>query len=87
MSLDVEIAKLSNERHLLRVRRADSSAEEVELETRASLHGVRSTRERTRALLDLLPPLITRATARAEVHRGARKNGKGGHGHDLVFGG
>jgi Lon protease-like protein len=60
---------------------------EVELETRASLHGVRSTRERVRALLDLLPPLLGRARARAEVHQGAKKNGKGGHGHDLVFGG
>lgn len=60
---------------------------EVELDTKASLHGVRSTRERVRALLDLLPPLLTRAAARAEVHRGARKNGKGGHGQDLVFGG
>ena len=59
---------------------------EVELDTRASLHGVRSTRERTRALLDLLPPLLIRAQARAAVHRGARTNGKGGHGHDLVFG-
>jgi hypothetical protein len=37
VSLEVEIAKLSNERHLLRVRRADSSAEEVELETRSYL--------------------------------------------------
>jgi Lon protease-like protein len=60
---------------------------EVGLETRAGLHGVRSTRERARALLDLLPPLITRALSRAEVHRGARTNGKGGHGHDIVLGG
>jgi ATP-dependent Lon protease len=60
---------------------------EVELDTRASLHGVRSTRERTRALLDLLPALLVRAQARAEVHRSARTNGKGGHGHDLVIGG
>lgn len=60
---------------------------EVSLTERAELHGVRSTRERARSLLTVLPPLLQRARARAEVHRGAKKNGKGGHGHDIVHGG
>lgn len=60
---------------------------EVGLETRAKLHAVRSTRERTQVLLDMLPPLITRAESRAAIHRGAKQNGKGGHGHDIVQGG
>lgn len=64
-----------------------SAFAEVGLDERAELHGVRSTRERTRSLLTILPALITRAEARAAVHRGARKNGKGGHGHDIVLGG
>jgi ATP-dependent Lon protease len=59
---------------------------EVSHSERAELHGVRSTRERARSLLTVLPPLLHRAKARAEVHRGARTNGKGGHGHDIVHG-
>lgn len=37
MTLEIEIKKLSNERHLLWLRRADSSTEQVELETRSYL--------------------------------------------------
>ncbi len=57
---------------------------EVDVETRGRLLALRSTRERTRALLDLLPPLVLRARERAEVHRRSRTNGKGHHGHDIV---
>lgn len=60
---------------------------EVGQDERAELHGVRSTRERARSLLTILPALVKRAQARADVHRGARTNGKGGHGHDIVHGG
>lgn len=60
---------------------------EVDVETRARLLTLRSSRERTRLLLDILPPLVQRAGERAAIHRGARTNGKGGHGHDIVTGG
>ena len=60
---------------------------EVDVATRSRLLLLRSTRDRARALLDLLPPLVHRAVERAGVHRGARSNGKGGHGHDIVTSG
>ncbi len=60
---------------------------EVDVATRGRLLTLRSTRERTRALLEALPPLVQRAAERAAVHRGARRNGKGGHGHDIVTSG
>jgi Lon protease-like protein len=63
-----------------------SALADLELEAKAGLLATRSTRERTRALLDLLPPLIRLAQGRAEVHLQARTNGKGGHGHDIVTG-
>jgi Lon protease-like protein len=57
---------------------------ELELPARLELLGSRSTRERTRALLRLLPPLVGQARSRAEVHLRARFNGKGGPGHDVA---
>ncbi len=60
---------------------------EVEVEAKERLLALRNTRERTRALLDLLPPLVQSARARATVHVRARSNGKGHHGHDIVTGG
>jgi len=63
-----------------------SAMADLELEAKAGLLATRSTRERTRALLELLPPLIRLARGRAEVHVRARTNGKGGHGHDVAIG-
>jgi Lon protease-like protein len=63
-----------------------SALADLELEAKAGLLATRSTRERTRTLLDLLPPLIRLAQGRAEVHLRARTNGQGGHGHDIVTG-
>jgi ATP-dependent Lon protease len=57
---------------------------ELELDIERELLRVRSTRERTRALLTLLPPLIHLAQDRAAIHVRARSNGTGGHGHDIV---
>jgi ATP-dependent Lon protease len=58
----------------------------LEVEAKQGLLATRSTRERTRSLLDLLPALIRLVRARADVHVRARTNGKGGHGHDIVTG-
>jgi Lon protease-like protein len=58
----------------------------LEVDAKQSLLTTRSTRDRTRALLDLLPSLIRLIRARADVHIRARTNGKGGHGHDIVTG-
>jgi Lon protease-like protein len=58
----------------------------LELEAKARLLATRSTRDRTRALLELLPSLIQLVRVRAEVHLRARTNGKGGPGHDIVTG-
>jgi hypothetical protein len=44
----------------------------------------RSTRERTRTLLRLLPALVQQVQSRAEVKVRSRTNGKGHHGHDIV---
>jgi Lon protease-like protein len=60
---------------------------ELEPEQKQPLLGLRSTRERTRRLLELLPPLMRHAAARAEVHVRARSNGKGGVHPDIVTGG
>jgi len=57
---------------------------ELELDAKVGLLSERSTRARTRALLQLLPPLVVLARGRAEVHSRARTNGKGGHGHEIV---
>ena len=46
----------------------------------------RSTRERARALIGLLPPLVAEAKLRAEIHVRARANGKGHHDRDIVVG-
>lgn len=56
----------------------------LEVDAKHSLLATRSTRDRTRSLLDLLPTLLRLVRARAEVHVRARTNGKGGHGHDIV---
>lgn len=56
----------------------------LELDSRQSLLATRSTRERARALLDLLPSLLHLVRTRAEVHVRSRTNGKGGHGHDII---
>lgn len=56
----------------------------LELEAKLQLLATRSTRDRTRALLDLLPALLRLVRSRADVHVRARSNGKGGHGHEIV---
>jgi Lon protease-like protein len=56
------------------------------VEARSGLLATRSTRDRARALLEVLPSLIRLVRARAEVHLRARTNGKGGPGHDIVTG-
>jgi Lon protease-like protein len=63
-----------------------ASLAEMDLETRARLLAGRSTRERARALIRLLPPLVTEARMRAETHVRARANGKGHRDHDIVVG-
>ena len=57
---------------------------DLELDAERELLRLRSTRERTRALLDLLPGLIQIAQSRAAVHARARSNGAGGPDHDIV---
>lgn len=57
---------------------------ETDLETRSRLLGGRSTRDRVRSLLALLPTAVRQARGNAEVHVRARSNGKGHHGHDIV---
>lgn len=63
-----------------------ASLAEMDLETRAQLLAGRSTRERARALIGLLPPLVAETRIRAETHVRARANGKGHPGHDIVVG-
>jgi Lon protease-like protein len=59
---------------------------ESDLEIRKRLLAGRSTRERTRTLIALLPALVTGVRGRAEVHIRARFNGKGHSGSDVVPG-
>jgi Lon protease-like protein len=59
---------------------------ESDLENRKRLLAGRSTRERTRALIALLPALVTGVRGRAEVHVRARFNGKGHSDSDVVPG-
>jgi Lon protease-like protein len=59
---------------------------DLPVDTKGTLLGMRSTRDRARALLELLPPLIHLVRDRVEVHVRARSNGTGGHGHDVVTG-
>jgi Lon protease-like protein len=63
-----------------------ASLAEMDLETRVRLLSGRSTRERARALIGLLPPLVAEAKLRAEIHVRARANGKGHHDRDIVVG-
>jgi Lon protease-like protein len=63
-----------------------ASLAEMDLETRAGLLAGRSTRDRARVLIQMLPPLVTQARIRAETHVRARSNGKGHPGHDIVLG-
>jgi hypothetical protein len=57
---------------------------QLELEVKERLLGVRSTRERTQALIGLLPSLLQVARGHAAVHVQARSNGRGHAGHDIV---
>ena len=57
---------------------------EADLESRQRLLAQRSTRERGRMLLRLLPALVQQLQTRAAVKVGSRTNGKGHHGHDIV---
>lgn len=56
----------------------------LEVDAKERLLATRSTRDRARALIELLPSLLRLVRSRAEVHVRARSNGKGGHGHDIV---
>jgi Lon protease-like protein len=58
----------------------------LEVEARLGLLATRSTRDRARKLLDLLPSLLRLVRARADVHVRARTNGRGSHEHDIVTG-
>jgi Lon protease-like protein len=57
---------------------------ESDLESRERLLAERSTRERARMLIRLLPALVHQLQTRAAVKIGSRTNGKGHHGHDIV---
>ena len=57
---------------------------ESHLESRERLLAQRSTRERTRTLIQLMPALVQQLQVRAGVKVGGRTNGKGHHGHDIV---
>jgi len=57
---------------------------DVDLDTRLRLLAGRSTRDRVRAMLGLLPGLVTMTQSRAEVHVRARSNGKGHDGSEIV---
>jgi ATP-dependent Lon protease len=59
---------------------------ETDIDTRVRLLRGRSTRDRVRTLIEILPDLITGVQGRAEVHVRARFNGKGHHGSDLDTG-
>src|SRR5262249_32653620 len=56
----------------------------LETDAKQQLLATRSTRDRARALLELLPALLRLVRSRADVHVRARTNGQGGHGHDIV---
>jgi Lon protease-like protein len=57
---------------------------ETDLDTRSRLLAGRSTRERVRSMLAMLPAAIGQAKGNAAVHVRARSNGKGHPGHDIV---
>ncbi len=57
---------------------------EAPLEVKEQLLAQRSTRERTRTLIALLPGLLRNVAERAEVHVRARSNGAGGAHPDIV---
>jgi len=57
---------------------------QLELEGKERLLASRSTRERTRTLLGMLPSLLQIARGHAAVHVRSRSNGKGHPGHDIV---
>lgn len=57
---------------------------QLDLEIKERLLAFRSTRERARALLGVLPSLLQITRGHAAVHVGARSNGKGHPGHDIV---
>ncbi len=59
---------------------------EAPLEVKERLLALRSTRERTRALIQLVPALLRNVTERAQVHVRARGNGAGGSSPDIVSG-
>lgn len=59
---------------------------ETDLETRGKLLAGRSTRDRVRSVLALMPPAVRQARLNADVHVRARSNGKGHHGPDLASG-
>jgi len=59
---------------------------EAPLEVKEQLLAQRSTRERTRALIALLPGLLRDVAERAQVHVRARSNGAGGSHPDIVSG-
>ncbi|MEO8635295.1 MAG: LON peptidase substrate-binding domain-containing protein [Gemmatimonadales bacterium] len=61
-----------------------SALVESDLESRERLLAQRSTRERTRMLLRLMPALLHQLQVRAAVKVGSRTNGTGHHGHDIV---
>lgn len=57
---------------------------QLDLEIKERLLAFRSTRERARALLGVLPSLLQIARGHAAVHVRARSNGKGHQGHDII---
>jgi Lon protease-like protein len=57
---------------------------ELELAARLRLLAGRSTRDRARALLAMLPAVVTETRIRAETHVRARSNGSGHRGTDIV---
>ncbi|HXG43959.1 MAG TPA: LON peptidase substrate-binding domain-containing protein [Gemmatimonadales bacterium] len=59
---------------------------EAPLEVKEQLLAQRSTRERTRALIALMPGLLRNVAERAQVHVRARSNGAGGSHPDIVSG-
>jgi len=63
-----------------------ASMADLDFDAKKRLLESRSTRERARALVSLLPSLVTQMHGRAQVHIRARGNGTGHHGSDLVFG-
>ena len=57
---------------------------EAPLEIRTRLLATRSTAERIKALIEVLPPLLREASTRVEVHLRAPSNGVGGPHHEIV---